>query len=185
MRAQLYFDRVADVQPTNQSMNGASVIFNLATELSTAITPLTETSDIDAVAMANSQVTVTLVEYGNAMNVTAKLRGTSMVDVMPAVANLLGYNAGRSMDTIVFNVLVAGTNIIYGGAVASRVTVAAGTIITAAKVRQILASLREAFVADFGGYYNAFIHPRVAYDLRAETGAAAWRDPFGTLQSAN
>lgn len=184
LRSQLYFDRIADVQPTNQSMKGSSVIFNLATEMAVAITPLTETADVDAVAMANSQVTVTLVEYGNAMNVTAKLRGTSMVDVMPAVANLLGYNAGRSMDTVVFNILVAGTNIVYGGAVASRVTVAAATTITSAKVRQINASLREANVADFGGLYNAFIHPRVSYDLRSETGAAAWRDPHNYSQPA-
>lgn len=184
LRSQLYFDRVADVQPTRQSMPGSSVIFNLATELAVATTPLTETSDIDAVAMANSQVTVTLVEYGNAMNVTAKLRGTSMIDVMPAVANLLGYNAGRSMDTVVFNVLVAGTNVVYAGAATARNEVSANENITAAKVRQILASLREANVADFGGYYNAFIHPRVSYDLRAETGAAAWRDPHAYSQPA-
>ena len=168
---------MADVQPTRQTMPGSAVIFNLAAELAVAITPLTETADIDAVAMATSSVTVTLNEYGSAMNVTAKLRGTSMIDVMPAVANLLGYNAGRSMDTVVFNVLVGGTNVVYGGAVTSRVTVAAGTIITSAKIRQILASLREANVADFGGYYNAFIHPRVSYDLRSETGAGAWRTP--------
>lgn len=168
--------------PTRQSMPGSAVIFNLATELGVAITPLTETVDVDAVAMANTQVTVTLAEYGNAMNVTAKLRGTSMIDVMPSVANLLGYNAGRSMDTVVFNILVAGTNIVYGGAVTSRVTVAAATIITSAKLRQILASLREASVADFGGFYNAFIHPRVSYDLRSETGAAAWRDPHNYSQ---
>jgi N4-gp56 family major capsid protein len=30
---------------------------------------------------------------------------------------------------------------------------------------------------DFGGYYTAFIHSDVSYDLRAQTGAAAWRDP--------
>lgn len=175
---------MADVQPTNQSMRGSSVIFNLATELGVAITPLNELADIDAVAMAGSQITVTLDEYGNAMNVTAKLRGTSMVDVMPAVANLLGYNAGRSMDTVVFNTLVAGTNVVYGGAVTSRVTVAAGTTITSAKIRQILASLREANVADFGGLYNAFIHPRVSYDLRSEVGVAAWRDPHVYSQPA-
>lgn len=177
LRAQLYFDRIADVMPTRQSMVGSSVIFNLATELATAITPLSETVDVDAVAMANSQKTVTLVEYGNAMISTAKLRGTTMIPVEPAMANLLGFNAGKSMDTVVFNLLVAGTNVFYGGAVASRVTVAAGTIITSAKIRQALANLKEANVADFGGYYNAFIHPRVAYDLRSETGAAAWRDP--------
>ena len=111
------------------------------------------------------------------MNVTAKLRGTSMIDVMPAVANLLGYNAGRSMDVVVFNILVAGTNVIYASTATSRVTVGAAMTITSAKIRQVLASLREANVADFGGFYNAFIHPRVTYDLRSETGAAAWRDP--------
>lgn len=174
LRSQLYFDRISDVQPTRQSMPGSSVIFNLATELAVATTPLTETSDIDAVAMANSQVTVTLVEYGNAMNVTAKLRGTSMIDVMPAVANLLGYNAGRSMDTVVFNVLVAGTNVIYAGSATARNEVSANENITSAKIRQVLASLREANVADFGGYYNAFVHPRISYDLRSESG---WRDP--------
>jgi N4-gp56 family major capsid protein len=182
LRSQLYFDRISDVQATNQSMRGSSVIFNLASELGVATTPLTETSDIDAVAMGSTTVTVTLNEYGNAMNVTAKLRATSMVDVMPAAANLLGYNAGRSMDTIVFNILAAGTNVIYGGAVASRVTVAAGTIITSAKLRQIYASLREANVADFGGYYNCFIHPRVAYDLKAETGEIGWRAPHNYSQ---
>lgn len=184
LRSQLYFDRVADVAPTRQAMPGSSVIFNLATELTVATTPLTETSDIDAVAMANSQVTVTLVEYGNAMNVTAKLRGTSMVDVMPAVANLLGYNAGRSMDTVVFNVLVAGSNIAYASTATARTAVTSAMTITAAKVRQIDASLKEANVADFGGYYNAFIHPRAAYDLRSETGAAAWRDPHTYSQPA-
>lgn len=177
LRAQTYFDQVADVMPTRQSMVGSSVIFNLATELASAITPLSETVDVDAVALANTQKTVTLVEYGNAMVSTAKLRGTSMVDVQPALANLLGFNAGKSMDIVIFNLLVAGTNVFYGGAVASRVTVAAGTTITSAKIRQALANLREANVADFGGMYNAFIHPRVSYDLRSETGAAAWRDP--------
>ena len=151
LRSQLYFDRVADVMPTRQSMNGSSVIFNLATELAAAITPLSETVDVDAVALANTQVTVTLVEYGNAMISTAKLRGTSMIEVQPILANLLGYNAGLSMDTIVFNVLVGGTNVIYGGAITSRATVAAATTITSAKIRQIDASLKEANVADFGG----------------------------------
>lgn len=177
LRAQTYFDSIADVMPTRQSMVGSAVIFNRATELATAITPLSETVDVDAVAMANSQTTVTLVEYGNAMISTAKLRGTSMVPVEPAMANLLGFNAGKSMDVVIFNIMVAGTNVFYGGAVASRVTVAAATIITSAKIRQALANLREANVADFGGMYNAFIHPRVSYDLRSETGAAAWRDP--------
>jgi N4-gp56 family major capsid protein len=177
LRAELYFDRVADVQPTRQSMPGTSVIFNLATELAAATTALSEAVDVDAVAMANSQVTLTLVEYGNAVITTAKLRATSMVEIDPIVANLVGYNAGISQDTLAVNVLAAGTNVRYGGDATSRVTVDADHVLTAALVRRTLAELRAANVATIGGMYVAYIHPDVSYDLRGETGAAAWRDP--------
>jgi N4-gp56 family major capsid protein len=37
--------------------------------------------------------------------------------------------------------------------------------------------LRGDNVPTFNGLYMGFIHPDVSYDLRSETGAAAWRDP--------
>lgn len=184
LRAELYFDRVADVQPTRQSMPGTSVIFNLATELAAATTALSETVDVDAVAMANSQVTLTLAEYGNAVITSAKLRATSMVEIDPIVANLIGYNAGISQDTLAVNVLQAGTNIRYASTATSRVTVGAAMTMTAASVRRTLADLRGANVATIGGMYVAYIHPDVSYDLRGETGSAAWRDPHTYSQPA-
>jgi N4-gp56 family major capsid protein len=39
-------------------------------------------------------------------------------------------------------------------------------------------------VATIGGQYVSFIHPDVSYDLRGETGAAAWRDPHTYSQPA-
>ena len=39
------------------------------------------------------------------------------------------------------------------------------------------AELRGANVPTFNGMYMGYIHPDVSYDLRSETGAAAWRDP--------
>jgi N4-gp56 family major capsid protein len=177
LRPELYFDRIADVQPTNQSMPGSSVIFTQITELATASTALNESVDVDAVGIADAQVTVTLVEYGNAAITTAKLRGTSFLAVDPVVANVIGFNAGISQDTIVRDVLKVGTNVLYAGQAVSRATVIPTDLITAAKVRRILAQLRGANVATIGGLYNAWIHPDVSYDLRGETGAAAWRDP--------
>jgi hypothetical protein len=41
-----------------------------------------------------------LQEYGNAVQTTAKLRATGFLPVNPIVANVLGYNAGLSTDTI-------------------------------------------------------------------------------------
>jgi N4-gp56 family major capsid protein len=181
LRSEMLFDAAADVQPVAQSMPGTSVKFTIFSELANATTPLTETSDVTAVAMADSQVEVSLTEYGNAINTTAKLRGTSFLDVDAVAANLIGYNAGSSMDTVVANVLKGATNVIYGGGgattPASNAEVESSDILEANDIRIATAQLRKANAQSFNGMYMAFIHPDVSYDLRRETGAASWRDP--------
>lgn len=177
LRPLLYFDQVADVQSTRQSFNGAAVKFTIVNDLSVATTALNESTDISAVALSDSQVTLTLAEYGNAIISTKILRSTSFVPFDPIAANVIGYNAGQSVDTIAMNVLKAGDNVRYTGQAVSRATTIPTDKLTANNVRRALADLRGASVMDFGGYYGAFIHPDVSYDLRSETGAAAWRDP--------
>lgn len=176
-RAEQFFDTMADVKPTNQTNEGATITFTKFTEMAAAITPLSEAVDVDAVAIADAQVTVTLQEYGNASVPTAKLRATSIIPIDPVIANLIGYNAGESIDIIARNVVQAGTNVRYADAVAGRTSIAATNTLKAANVRRANAELKSASVPTFGGLYNAVIHPDVAYDLRGETGAAAWRDP--------
>jgi len=181
LRSELLFDAVADVQPVAQSMPGSSVKFTIFNDLSAATSTLTEDTDVTPVAMSDSQVEVTLAEYGNAVNTTAKLRGTSFLDVDSAAANVIGYNAGDSIDQVVREVLAGGTNVVYGTGGAStpssRTTVAAEDIIHADDVRKVVAQLRGANVATFNGAYMGYIHPDVSYDLRRETGVASWRDP--------
>lgn len=190
LRSELLFDQVADVQPTAQSMPGSSVIFTKYADLDAATTPLDEVTDVTPVAMSDSQVTVTLAEYGNAINTTAKLRGTSFLDVDMAAANIIGYNAGDSVDKIIRDVLSAGTqNIFYGSGGASlptsRATVGSDDIITANNIRKVTASLRGKNVVTFNGYYIGFIHPDVSYDLRKETGNASWNAPHVQVDTAN
>ena len=181
LRSELLFDAAADVQPTNQAMPGTGVTFTIFNDLATATSTLSETTDVTAAALGDSQVTVTLNEYGNAVITTAKLRGTAFLDVDSAAANIVGYNAGSSIDEVAREVLAGGSNVIYGGGGAtnpsSRTTVAAEDIIEANDIRKVTAQLRGANVPTFNGLYMAYIHPDVAYDLRKETGAAAWRDP--------
>ena len=189
LRSELLFDQAADVQATNQAMPGSSVIFTIFSEMSAATSPISETSDLTPVTMADSQVTVTLAEYGNTVNTTAKLRGTSFLDIDAVAANLIGYNAGNSIDQVVSAVLGAGTNVAYatGGAAVptSVVTVKADAILTANDVRKQTAALRSANVATFNGYYMGYIHPDVSYDLRKETGNASWNAPHINVDTAN
>lgn len=181
LRSELLFDAVADVMPVAQAMPGSSVKFTIFNDLAAVTSTLTEDTDVTPVAMSDSQIEVTLAEYGNAVNTTAKLRGTSFLDVDSAAANIVGYNAGISIDGVIRDVLSAGTNVIYGGGGAtdpsSRATVAAEDIIEANDVRKIVAALRSANTVSFNGMYMSFIHPDVSYDLRRETGVASWRDP--------
>lgn len=189
LRSELLFDQAADVQATNQAMPGSSVIFTIFNELSVATSTLSETADLTPATMGDAQVTVTLAEYGNTVATTAKLRGTAFLDVDATAANLIGYNAGSSIDTVVQAVLGAGTNVAYatGGAAVptSTVTVKADAILTANDIRKQTAALRTANVATFNGYYMGYIHPDVSYDLRKETGNAAWNAPHINVDTAN
>ena len=188
LRSEMLFDAAADVQPVAQSMPGSSVKFTIFSELADATSTLAETTDLTPTTMADSQVEVTLAEYGNTINTTAKLRGTSFLDVDAVAANLIGYNAGSSIDTVVANVLKAATNVIYGGGGSttptSNATVQSEDIIEANDVRIATAQLRGSKAQTFNGMYMGFIHPDVSYDLRRETGAASWRDPHNYVDTA-
>ena len=183
LRPQLYFDAIADVMPTKQSMAGASVVFTLINDLAVAITPLNESTDVTPVALSDSTVTLTLAEYGNAAITTALLRGESFVEIDPIVANVLGFNAGVSIDTVARNVVDAGTNVAYstgtGTTPTSRATVAPNNTTGAADVRRPARTgfLVKQNVPEVGTGYVGYIHPDVAFDLRSQTGAASWRDP--------
>ena len=166
LRSELLFDQAADVQPVAQAMPGSGVTFTIFADIAAATSTLNEVTDVTPTALSDSQVTVTLNEYGNAVVTTAKLRGTAFLDVDSAAANIIGYNAGDSMDQVVREVLAGGSNVVYatGGAStpSSRTTVAAEDIIAADDVRKVVAQLRAANVATFEGSYMGFIHPDVS-----------------------
>ena len=182
LRPELYFDAAADVEPSNQSMPGSTVTFTIQNDLAVASTALSESTDVSAVAMSDSQVTLTLAEYGNAVITTALGRGTSFLDLDKVVTNVVGFNAGVSLDTIARNVLQAGTNVAYAvgngtNVATARNQVSPANTLTAADIRAARATLARANVQRIGGYYLAFIHPDSSYDLQGQTGAATWNEP--------
>jgi N4-gp56 family major capsid protein len=188
LRSELLFDQAADVQPTAQSMPGSAVKFTIFADLAPATSTLNEVTDVTPVAMSDSQVTVTLAEYGNAVVTTAKLRGTSFLDVDTTAANLVGYNAGDSIDTVIADVLAGGSNVAYatGGAdtASARIDLDVDDTLTGNDVRKQVAALRKANVASFNGAYMGYIHPDVSYDFRGANGATNWRDPHVYVDTA-
>ena len=182
---------VADKRPVQQAMPGSSVVFQIYTDLAAATTPLSETTDPDAVALGNTTpITVTLQEYGNASLATRKLELFSLSDVDPAIADIIAFNMADSLDTVALQTLTGGPNVIAqaGGSLVSTYagTYTNGTtnksilstdVIKSADIRMAVAKLRAGkAVPRQGEYYWCGIHPEVSHDLRAETGAGGWRD---------
>ena len=165
LRKQPLHEDYASVKATRQSHRGYAVQFTIYDNLAQATSALTETSDVSAVAMGDSTVSVSLVEYGNAVVTTAALRGQSFLNVDSDAANVVGFNAADSLDQVVADVLYAGSNVKYVSQ-SSRGALVAANKITSSIVREQVAALRSAAAPTFdGGTYIGFIHPDVAYDM--------------------
>jgi N4-gp56 family major capsid protein len=171
---------LADVKPVQQAMPGSSVVFSIYSDLNAATGTLTETSDVDSLALGNpSTVSVTLNEYGNAVTTTKKLNLTSFNDVDSALADIIAYNAADSIDSVVASVLTGstGTNVIYGGAATGTNSITSSGTITAANIRKAVVQLRSnKAVPRIGELYAAYLHPRQSADLRAESGTGGFQE---------
>jgi len=186
LRAQPLHREVADKKPAQQAMPGSSVTFELYQDLAVATSTLTETTDPDAVAIGNpTTVSVTLAEYGNAVLRTRLLNLFSFSDVDPAIANIVAFNMVDSLDAVVLNALVAGTNVIREAGGAMLINTGANSSITAAdtlKSRDIFAATAKLrankALPRKGSLYWAAVHPEVAYDLKQEGGTiSGWLAP--------
>ena len=179
LRSQPLFRTLADKRPVQQAMPGSSVVFSLYQDLAAATGTLTETVDPNAVAISNvNTVSVTLNEYGNTVLNTRKLGEFAFSDVDPAVANIVAFNMADSIDKVVVNTLISGSNVIYAGSGNTATNeVAAGDNITGANLRRAVTKLRAGnAVPKDGMLYAAYMHPEVSHDLRSETGALSFED---------
>jgi len=175
LRSQPLYEMIADVRSTAQSHNAATVQFTFYPNMSQVTSTLTEATDVTPVALTDSKVDVSLAEYGSSVITTALIRGTSFLNVDADAANIIGYNMVDSLDKVVSNVIMAGTNVIYaqgsmGSRPTSRVGIADAATFGAQEGRQAVASLRGDSAPGWeNGNYMAIVHPDVSYDLRGET----------------
>lgn len=157
---------------------GSSYTLQKYNDLATSSSELTELVDPDAVAVPQTTtLNVAYREFGRVVFRSHKLDLTSMTQVDPIIVDVLARDQAVSLDDEIGTILYAGTNVQYGGAATSTVTVAAGMNIVGADIRKARLNLRKRAASPRRGeLYWAGIHPSVAYDLRSETGAGSWRD---------
>lgn len=157
-----------------------------STSVTAAKTPLNEEQDVDSAKLpATLTVNLTVNEYGWAVTRTKKLKYFSFADIDMQAARSVAAHMGDTMDELVQDVMVTGTQVFRAQSRGSTGAVTATDYLRATDIRRGVTKLRSNKVPDFGGYYACGLHPHVVHDLREETGSGSWRVPseYGTSQT--
>ncbi|WP_054958699.1 N4-gp56 family major capsid protein [Paenibacillus dakarensis] len=149
---------------------GATTNFRRLNSLNVVTTALTEGVTPDGVNLDITPINATVKEYGNWTKISEFINLTGFDPLMTEVAELMGENAGESIDTIVRDMLAAGTNVLYANNKTGRATVGAGdkiTVLDIIRARRALIrnKVKEIRLPSGGMGYVALIHPDVAADL--------------------
>ena len=170
LRPELIFDQFATVKGENLTHRGGSVRFSFVDDIAEQTTPLLENIDVDSVALNSRALTVPMREYGTAVTNTALIRGTSMVPIDPTAAERVGYNAGKSVDTLA-RIALDATSVTYDdGSTASVDSIGVNTdYLDAYMLRDAAAVLKSKNVRPFmGGTFVAVISPYQAQHLMSD-----------------
>lgn len=170
--AQLVHDQFGQKRPIPAN-GGKTIEFRKFSSLPKATTALTEGVTPDGKRLDVTAITSTVSQYGDYITQSDVLELTALDNTILEATKLLGKQAGATLDTVVRNVLVAGTNVTYcptvsgstETAVTSRGNLNLTSKLTVKTIQKVVAKLRGQNAPTINGKYVAIIHPYVAYDL--------------------
>ena len=110
--AQLVHDQFGQKRPIPQG-GGKTIEFRKFSSLPKATTALTEGVTPDGKSLTVTSITATVAQYGDYITQSDVLELTALDNTILEATKLLGKQAGLTLDTVVRNVLVAGTNVSY------------------------------------------------------------------------
>lgn len=131
-----------------------------------AMTPLTEGVTPDGNKVDMIKIEGEINQYGDYTTISDRLELEAVDPVITAVTEEHGAQAGDTMDTVIRNEVITGTNVIYAGAKTSRATLGVADTLTSELVNQAATFLKKQHAPKINGDYVAIIHPSQAYDLR-------------------
>jgi N4-gp56 family major capsid protein len=161
--------------PKNQ---GNQVSYRRFNQIATATTALTESVTPVASALSITEVTGTVAQYGNYVLMSDLIQTLGIDMVATEAMEMLGENAGQSVEEIVRSEVQAGTSVQYTGGNTARVQLDATDVLTYAAVRKAVRNLRANDANPFsgtrssngqGGLYAGIVHPYVWNDFVGDT----------------
>lgn len=179
----LVHDQFAQKRPIPKN-GGKTIEFRKFNSLPKALKPITEGVTPTGSSLTVVPVTATVDQYGDYVELTDMLEMTSVDPIVVEATKQLADQAGRTIDTIVRNQIVGGTNVNYCPEVSadgseteitSRSELTADSKLRVKDVFRAAAQLKAMNAPTIDGSYVAIIHPYVAYDLMQDA-KGQWLD---------
>ncbi len=157
---------------------GKTIEFRKFSKLPKATQALTEGVTPAGNKLSVSSVSCTVEQYGDYIEQTDMLELTAVDNTIVEATKELASQAGLTLDTVVRNELIGGTNVMYapkvtGGSeteITSRADITADCRLRVKDVFRAAAELKAVNAPKINGSYVAVIHPYVAYDLMQDAG---------------
>lgn len=145
---------------------GKKIEFRKFSQLPKMLTPLTEGVTPDGQEISVSNLEAEVRQYGGYVKVSDVLQMTAIDNVVVETTDMIGSQAGRTLDTISREVMNAGTNVQYAeGQVNSRSALTSDHKLTVKAVKLAKRMLEKQHAKKINGYYVGIIHPDIAFDL--------------------
>lgn len=166
--------------------SGATTSFRRLNSLAVSTTAITEGVTPDGVDLVITKVNGVVQQYGNWTKISEFINLVGLDPLLTEASQLMGENAGESMDILVRDIVAAGTNVVTAGA-KTRATLTATDKITAIDILKIRRTLKRNKVKPItlpggGKGYLAFIHTDVATDLMQ---TQEWKDQNTYVDTKN
>lgn len=176
--------RFAQVRDIPQNAGTSTIKFRRYGNLAAATTPLTEGVTPAGSTMSVTDITATVKQYGDFTTFSDVVSYESQDAVLTEFAEVLGDQAGETLDQLTRDILAAGTSVTYVGQVAQN-AITTSNRLTATEVRKAARTLKNnkarritRMIAATTGIatepvapgFISIVHPNTTFDLQGETG---------------
>lgn len=169
-------------------VNGGKIIeFRKYDSLPKALTPLVEGVVPDGQSLNVTTITATVAQFGGYITISDMLILTAIDNNIVEATQILGSQAGRTLDSITREKLMEGTSVLYSGGKTARYLLSGGgesgnCYLTVDDVKRAVRALKKVNCAKVNGYYWGIIHPDCEYDLMNDND---WKTPHSYVDTSN
>lgn len=175
--------RWAQVRDIPQNM-GQTIKFRRYGNLTAATTALTEGVTPAGSQLSITDVVATPLQYGDFVTLTDKLSFTTLDPLLTETAEVLGDQAGDTLDQLCRDVIVAGSVVQYASTATAQGDITASMVLNATEVREAVMTLQIANAktitrmidpndsyntTPLGACYIGIVHPKTLRDLKGDS----------------